>query len=183
MKRLQREALILSLIENLLKNESWCGETHIQKSAYFLQELLHVPLGFEFILYKYGPFSFDLSDELVSMQADDIILLKLRPPYGPSVQPGTMAERLKNLYPKTLKRYEKEIVFVARELGGNGVGDLESIATALYVVRHKIKGKDDLQKRANCIREIKPHISLEQALTALQRQKEISDKASALLGV
>jgi len=182
MKRLQREALILSLIENLLKNGSWCGETHIQKSTYFLQELLRVPLGFEFILYKYGPFSFDLSDELVSMQADDIVLLKLRPPYGPSVQPGPMAERLKSLYPKTLKKYEKEVVFVAKELGGCTVGDLESIATALYVIRHGSRKEDDLQKTASCIREIKPHISSEQAISALQRQKEISDKASALVG-
>jgi len=183
MKRLQREALILSLIEKLLEKGSWCGETHIQKSAYFLQELLRVPLGFEFILYKYGPFSFDLSDELLSMQADDIVRLNLRPPYGPSIQPGPMAERLKSLCPKTLKKYQKEVVFVADELGGYRVGDLESIATALYVIRHRSGEKDDLHRKASYIREIKPHISSEQAISALQRQKEISDKANALIQV
>jgi len=182
MKRLQREALILSLIENLLKKGSWCGETHIQKSTYFLQELLRVLLGFEFILYKYGPFSFDLSDELLSMQGNDIVRLMLRRPYGPSVQPGPMGERIKSLYPKTLKKYEKEVVFVANELGGYGVGDLESIATALYVIRHRSGQKDDLHGKASYIREIKPHISSEQAISALQRQKGISDKASVLLG-
>jgi uncharacterized protein YwgA len=182
MKILQRQAIILSLIEKLLEKGSWCGETHIQKSAYFLQELLNVPLGFEFILYKYGPFSFDLGDELISMQADDIVRMELRPPYGPSVQPGPMAEQLKNLYPKTLRNYEKEVLFVANELGEYKVGELESIATALYVTHHGSIKKDDLQKKASYIREIKPHISQEQAISALQRQKEISDRACAIVG-
>ncbi len=35
MKRLQRDAVILSLIENLRAKGSWCGETHIQKSNIF----------------------------------------------------------------------------------------------------------------------------------------------------
>lgn len=46
MKRLQRDAVILSLIENLRSKGSWCGETHIQKATYFIQELLRVPLEF-----------------------------------------------------------------------------------------------------------------------------------------
>lgn len=66
MKRLQRDAVILSLIENLRAKGSWCGETHIQKATYFVQELLRVPLEFEFVLYKHGPYSFDLSDELTA---------------------------------------------------------------------------------------------------------------------
>jgi len=73
MNRLKRDVVILSLIENLKKKGSWCGETHIQKATYFLQELFDFPLGFEFILYKHGPFSFDLSDKLTAMRADMLL--------------------------------------------------------------------------------------------------------------
>jgi len=56
MDRLQKAALITRLLQNLRSKHSWCGETHIQKAAFFAQELMEVPLGFEFILYKHGPF-------------------------------------------------------------------------------------------------------------------------------
>ena len=62
MKKSQRDAVLLSLVGEMINKGSWCGETHIQKAAYFLQVLLEVPLEFDFILYKHGPFSFDLSD-------------------------------------------------------------------------------------------------------------------------
>lgn len=60
MERLNRAAVLLNLVETLRSKGSWASETHFQKAAYFLQELLRVPLEFEFILYKHGPFSFGL---------------------------------------------------------------------------------------------------------------------------
>src|ERR1035441_4963526 len=73
MKHGQRMAVLTLLDREMLAKGSWCGETHIQKATYFLQELLGVDLGFEFVLYRHGPFSFELRDELSSMQADDIL--------------------------------------------------------------------------------------------------------------
>ena len=43
MKRLQSNAVLLSLIDNLQAKGSWCGETHVQKATYFIQELFGVP--------------------------------------------------------------------------------------------------------------------------------------------
>ena len=64
MNKEQERTVMLSLIRSLRENGSWCGETHIQKAAYFLKTVTAVPLKFEFILYKHGPFSFDLRDHL-----------------------------------------------------------------------------------------------------------------------
>ena len=69
MNRLQRAAVVVSLVKALEKNGSWCGDTHVQKGTFILQELLHVPLEFAFSLYKYGPYSFDLNDELAAFRA------------------------------------------------------------------------------------------------------------------
>ena len=56
----KQTVLVLLLLDQMSKQDSWCGETHVQKCAFFLQEGLEVPLDFEFIMYKYGPFSFEL---------------------------------------------------------------------------------------------------------------------------
>ena len=47
MKRLQRGAVIITLVEKMKKKGSWCGETHIQKAVFVLQEIVGVPLGYE----------------------------------------------------------------------------------------------------------------------------------------
>lgn len=168
MKRLQRDAVILSIVENLRANGSWCGETHIQKAAYFVQELLRVPLEFEFVLYKHGPYSFDLSDELTAMRADYLLKLQSQPyPYGPSFIHGRGSKLIKKLYPKTLKKYYPMVKFVADKLGGKNVAMLERLATALYVTR-EINTDNSIESRAQCIHKLKPHVSLDEARDAVR---------------
>lgn len=168
MKRLQRDAVILSLIENLRAKGSWCGETHIQKATYFIQELLGVPLEFEFVLYKHGPYSFDLSDELTAMRADALLKLQPQlPPYGPSFSHTIGSKLIKKRYPKTLKKYNPMVRFIADKLGDKGVTELERLATALYVTR-KINTDNSIESRAQCIHKLKPHVSLDEARDAIR---------------
>ena len=168
MKRLQRDAVILSLIENLRAKGSWCGETHIQKATYFIQELLGVPLEFEFVLYKHGPYSFDLSDELTAMRADAILKLEPQPaPYGPSFIHSIGSKLIKKRYPKTLKKYNPMVKFIADKLGGKNVAELERMATALYVTR-EINTDNRIESRVQCIHKLKPHVSLDEAREAVR---------------
>src|SRR5262249_25119884 len=80
MERLQRATVLLALIEELRDGGSWGGETHLQKAVYLLQELFQVPLGFDFVLYRHGPYSFDLADEVTALQADQLLATQLRQP-------------------------------------------------------------------------------------------------------
>jgi uncharacterized protein YwgA len=181
MERLKRSAIVLSLIERLREKGNWCGETHIQKTTYFLQELLKVPMGFKFILYKHGPYSFDLIDELTAMRADMLVQLKSQQPYGPSIIPGPTSEQLKRLFPKTLKKYEDKVYFIASQLADYGVADLERIATAFFIANEKDMSTPT--EIATKINKIKPHISTEQALEALETESKLKTKAQELLAV
>ena len=178
MKRLQRAAVLLSLVEKLHDNDSWCGETHIQKSTYFLQELLKVPLDLDFILYKHGPYSFELSDEITAMLADNILRVEPRPnPYGPSLLPGEEGSKLiKENFSKTIEKYDSQTAFVAKKLGQERVASLERLATALYVTREEEGG--DVEVRVSRIRELKPHISEEQAHVSVEQVDNICKEAA-----
>src|SRR5260370_23092242 len=135
MSRMQRAAILLSLLGHLRSAKSWCGETHIQKTTHFLQELFEVPLSFEFILYKHGPFSFDLNNEITALRADYLVTVQSRPPYGPSILPSQEGESLVARYPKTCALFERRMRFVSQRLGPRDVADLEKLATALFVTR------------------------------------------------
>jgi uncharacterized protein YwgA len=178
MNRLQQIAILSELVQKLRDQGSWCGETHIQKSVYFLENLFKEPiLGFEFVLYRHGPFSFDLRDELTSMRADGFLELEPQePPYGPRISPTPSAIQFKALYPKTLNKYQKKLEFIMEKLGDKKVNDLEKLSTALFV--NKQEGTDTSEKkRAEEIHDLKPHISVADALDAIRKIDAIQEEA------
>lgn len=178
MKRMARIAVSLSLVEALKNNGSWCGETHIQKATYFLQEMLAGDLGHEFVLYKHGPYSFDLSEELGRLRADNLLDVVPQHRYGPQMLLGRSWEDLKRSFPKTIDRYAEKVDFLGQWLGNKGVAELERLATALYVTKEL-----DVEegRRAEKIHELKPHVSLAEAQAAIQEVDAHIDSAQELL--
>ena len=178
MNRLQRAALLISLVEALRARGSWCGATHIQKSLYFLQELLGLPLGMSFIPYKHGPYSFDLGNELEAMQADYLLEDELQPyPYGPKLLPGKGSMQIKEKFPRTIDKYSRQIEFIANEFGDKKVSDLERLATTLYVTLNQ---EGDIKNRAERVHQLKPHIKMEDALSAVSEVDRIIKEAEKL---
>ncbi len=167
MKRLQKAAVLTKLIGELRRHGSWAGETHVQKASYLLQEVTGVPLGYEFVLYHYGPFSFDLRDELTALRADRLIDLEPQREYGPKLAATGQAERLHEDFGRTLGRYGPAIAFVARKLGGKGVYQLEKLATALYVTK-ELGETASVEERAEELHRLKPHVSPEEAQAAIE---------------
>jgi hypothetical protein len=160
----------------LREQKSWCGETHVQKAAYLLQEMVAVPLGFEFILYKHGPFSFDLRDELTAMRADQLIELQPQWPYGPRLLPTQQIEYIKTLCSKTLAKYDDRIAFVSDKMGGKNVADLERLATAFYVTQ-TMGAEEPTKSRAEELVRLKPHIKIDEALAAMEEMDGMMEKA------
>ncbi|BBB90484.1 MAG TPA: hypothetical protein PKA28_15625 [Methylomusa anaerophila] len=173
MKRLQRTALMLSLMKKLKNRGSWCGETHIQKAAFFLQKLLEIPLGYDFILYKHGPYSFDLTEDLTAMRADGLVKMVSQPyPYGPTMVAKDTP--VMQQFDEFISQYESSIDFVAENLGGKGVAELERLATALYVTLED--GTRLVEDRAKRVNELKPHVSIDQALEAVKEVDQLKTK-------
>jgi hypothetical protein len=178
MSRLKQAAVLLDMAGQLRDRGSWCGETHLQKASYFLQELLNVPTGFSFVLYKHGPFSFDLRDALTAMRADGLLDLVPQEPYGPSLVPTELGIELKKLYPRTLQKHSKEIRFVADNLGNQNVSELEKLATALFItLQDESRSVGD---RASEIHILKPHVDLHDAKLAVKMIDKVVTEARNL---
>jgi hypothetical protein len=176
MTEADRTSILLDLAAALRTNGSWTGETHVQKAAYLMQELLGVPSGFRFVLYKHGPFSFDLRSLLTRMEVWGGIRLQDQPyPYGPKIVEGETAGILRSASdaPQT---YASRIRFVAEQLGKSNVAELERVATALFIERDVSVAPDRRNAR---LTELKPHITPEEASNAFVRLNEIRDAAVA----
>jgi uncharacterized protein YwgA len=180
MDRLRRAAVLTRLIEQLRRNGSWCGETHVQKAALFLQDLMRVPLGLDFILYKHGPFSFDLRDELTSLRADGLVKLEPQQGYGPRIATTDRSTYIQGLYSKTLEKYDSPISFVAEKLGRKRVTDLERLATAFYVT-NQIADHSSVDERAAELTALKPHIGRDEAVAAVTEVDQIITEVDQII--
>jgi len=155
------------LTSKLREQGSWCGETHLQKAMYLLQEIALVPTAYSFILYKHGPFSFDLRDDITALRADGVLALEPQEePYGPKLVPTDGADRLHRVFPSTLKKYKDQTNRVAAIVGDKGVSELEKLATALYVTK-EVNPSTDIAPRAKRVCALKPHISFAAAEESL----------------
>ena len=178
MDRLKRAALVTRLIELLRGQDSWCGETHIQKSTLFVQDLMKVPLGFNFILYKHGPFSFDLRDELTSLRADGLVRLEPQWSFGPRIALTERSKYIQAISSKTLKKYNDYIAFVVDKLGAKNVTELEGLATAFFL-KQRAEADVSIDDRSKQLTELKPHILPESAKAAVEEVDRIIEEGRA----
>jgi len=159
MNDLERSGIVATLVKDCRAREAFCGETMVQKSVFFL------PLGFDFQLYLYGPFSFELQRHLASMMADDMIAV--RPTEcGATFEPGEQLGYLARHAAKTIGEHRNAVDFVVKNLAGRGIKQLRSLATALYFTVRQ--GDASIEGRATKIREVKPHISADEARDAVE---------------
>jgi hypothetical protein len=169
MSEYREGAIILTLVEALNRRNSFCGETHLQKGAYILKELLGVDLESSFQLYLYGPYSFDLHRLLESMRTDELLEITPRST-GASWLPGDRSGLLKEKFPRTIKGVKARVEFVAERIARLGVVELGGIATALLVKKEAPDANSE--QRITRLREIKPQLSLADAQSAFKVVEE-----------
>ena len=171
MKTEEQYALVLSLTDALYTKGSWCGETHIQKTAYFLETLEPVPSNLSFTLYKHGPYSFELHDILGDMLNLGFIAQEHQPPYGPRLRLTDIGRGFLARQQKNIATHETSIKNMANTFCRHSVQGLEKVATALL-----LRKQDDTLEPdaiAQKLHNIKPHISLPEAHAAVREMLQL----------
>lgn len=181
MEKMERWATLVALADEMRDHGSWCGETHLQKSVYLLQELAGVELDFDFVLYKHGPFSFDFRDELGVMRARAVIERRPQsPPYGPTLHPTPTGQRTAERHEEVVGEVRDRIEYIAWRLGDKDVAELERIATAYFVTDEEGLEDNNVQERVERLVELKPHVSPEEARRAVEFVDEMRDDVRGL---
>lgn len=165
----QRMALLLRLMELLREKGSWCAEWHIQKSAYFTQDLTKVPFGYDFFIYKYGPFSSSLDDNLSGMLALLVAELEAHDMFlSPKFRIGRRGRKLMETFGECIAKYENQLKFVSDRIGHMKIKELEQVGTALFITR-QMENEASVSVRCEHLRRRKPHIERSDAETAIER--------------
>ena len=164
-------AILAELVSQLRNVGNWCGETHVQKTVYFLQTACQVSMGYSFVLYKHGPYSFDLELDIARLLGRRMLKQEPSPPpYGPRLKATALTSKHVSSQRDAICRHSQEVARVVQFVGRRGAAELERLSTALYVTeRH---GEGSIEVRAKRINELKPHVSVELATEALKELAE-----------
>lgn len=168
-----KDMITIGGIAKLLnENGSWTGETHLQKTAYIAKTVLDVPLSAEFILYKHGPYSFDLNKNIGHMLARGILSASQIPGYGPSLKVDEpMWIALNDAADNYFARIRDKVEKVCHALARKNVSQLERVSTAIFVMKNFSELNDS--ERAEKLTKLKPHISVDAANEAIKEANSL----------
>ncbi len=169
----EERAISLRLIAQLKDHGSWCGETNIQKAFYFYQELFKGPPKFHFVLYKHGPYSFELHNELEHWLEHWLgygyLKMLTEEPFGAHIYPTERAKAVIHKYRTSIENRIEKIEYITAALAPLNISKLESRATALYIIRRGPNEEPaNPETVAARVRELKPHIHQNGAREAVE---------------
>jgi hypothetical protein len=157
----KKHAILLAVIECLRRHGSWTGKTHVQKALSLLRDSGRIPVPFQFVLYKHGPYSFEVEAELEQLQSYGGIAVEPNEHgYGVVLCAGAMADfvrAMEPLAPNELRAIEDVCEFV----GVRNVVELERLATASWIRCQE--GKTERADVAERLHALKPHIAIADA--------------------
>jgi uncharacterized protein YwgA len=170
----KKEMVLIGGVAKFLRERgSWTGETHIQKTAFIAKTKREVPFESDFVLYKHGPFSFDMNKSIGHMLTRGVLTAYTNPGYGPSFR---LNEALWRAIDKTVGGYfdqfETDLGIICDITAGKNVAELERIATAVYVIDSFPDVAPDEQAATIC--KLKPHISRDLAIQAISEARRIN---------
>jgi uncharacterized protein YwgA len=145
--------LILETVKGLRNQKSWTGRTHVVKTLFLAAQKADLP--FEFVLYKHGPYSFEVDEELESMLSYDAVEKDAIGGYGPQLRVGEGAVFVEDqvVSASALDAIRKATQYVS----SRNVSELEALATTVWLMT---PGQPN--ERAELVSgliKLKPHIS------------------------
>jgi uncharacterized protein YwgA len=166
---------VLGAADALIRHRSWTGRIHIQKHLFLTQLLQLARPPFDFVLYDYGPYSFELDEQIGCLEMFGLLERSYpQPGYGPRYTPTppglVLAAQLPGPDRAALNR-------VGETLGDRNSQDLELIATCLWF--EKREGLSDRKVVVARVKEAKPKYDEAAILPRLEQAEALAAQLAA----
>ncbi len=124
---------VLAAARELNQHGSWTGRIHIHKLLFVTKVLGLAEPPFAFVLHDYGPYSFELDEEIINLEmAGRLDHSYPTPGYGPRYEPTPQGRAVASNLSAPAATAVGE---VAAQLGDGSSQKLELLATCLWVQR------------------------------------------------
>lgn len=154
----------LLILSSIACKQPGIGKTAMMKCAYLLQALENVPLGYDFEIYTYGPYSSSVMDEIdFARQNNYLSINSVIYPTGIGYNISCGVEGNKVLQENPNLQYDKAINRIVSVFGGKTAKELELLSTLLFVSNTYKESSSNLkQEVCNTVSKIKPRFSMDE---------------------
>ena len=160
----QRLAILWKLIY-LLQDT---GKIKLQKLVYFLQEVKRVPLGYSYRLHHYGPYSFDLENDVADLMSKGYVKVTADPEgYGYHVQVENEAP---DNIDEQAAQYIDDVQALLHDFGEKDRPTLELMATIHFV--NSILGPPGKGRLTQEVKLLKPQFTQDYIESMAQEMEE-----------
>ena len=167
-----------ALITEIAQRQPGIGRTALMKYLYLLQAVKGVDLGYRFELYSYGPFDSTVLSDIttaVSWGGAKQSICHYPTGTGYELSKGDKAEKVLETSKDFLGSADEALKWVVENFKTFGAGDMELIATMVYVDQEAKAAGETLSENGliNRSLEIKPRYSRVQAEAKLTKLREV----------
>ena len=163
MNQSTRSTIVWLLVQRLKDS----GKTKIVKLLFLLQETFGVPLGYRFRLHHYGPYAFEVDDDLTSLELEGKLSVT------PDAQGyGYHVISLRDPSPQSVVEadlYLAQLDGVLGRFGGESVNSLEILTTVVFLNQLTHTTGEELIARVSAL---KPRYSVDFIRDTVRRTEE-----------
>ena len=172
----------LAVISKIVTKDENLGKTALMKYIYLLQQVYKVPIGYDYEIYTYGPYSPEVTGD-INLAADfDVIKLTYSSKHtGYEMQKTTQTEYFIAREKDFIDNHGDSISDVIRMFGGKTTKELELSTTIIYLYCTHLYNKRDtsIGEVSKKVRAIKPHFSTEVIETEYRNLESLGILAKA----
>lgn len=157
----------MAVMSKILEEKPGLGKTAMMKYVFLLQEVYKVPLGYDFEIYTYGPYSSEVMEDIDYARYQNIITIE-RVVYptghtGYNLSPSHNAEKALSEEQDFISEHSQSIKKVVVLFGDKTAKELELITTIIYLHgTYMTNGwQCTLETVSKNVHEIKPHFDIE----------------------
>lgn len=172
------ESAVLEVLNLLTSQDAQVGKTAVQKITYFLERLAGVDLGLRFVMYHYGPYSFELSHIIESMGGRGLIRIEpATSGFGFTLSPDP--EEIDEEPDIQFSEPQRKLI---EALGAEPARDLELLATTHFVtsiLTNRTGADPDDEVVAREVVALKPKFTPQHVITARRKLDRLSEIANS----
>lgn len=157
----------LATILEFTKRKPGIGKTAMMKFIYFLQEIHHCSLKYDYEIYTYGPYSHAVIEDIDLANHYNLIKMNIilyNKAYGYSLEPVECVENKISIDKRFVELNKKSIDNIMFHFENKSAKELELLSTIIYLNNlYKNKSNSFPNKEFfENVRDIKPHFKLDE---------------------
>lgn len=164
---LKRVSYLVEIADRRSKLGIRLGKTAVQKFIFLLQEVWHCDLGYDFLLYTYGPYDAAIMGDIDYAKSSLLLDVCYDQETGYRIVPGKSVDLIDGYRNQLSKEFSISMGELFSEFGGDNARQLELSATIIFLAR--CLGKAETDELVQHMREIKPKYERQEIVDCIKR--------------